>query len=40
LRWIPESAFSWIKRVFGEYVAAKKLENMVKETTMKVPYTT
>jgi len=36
LRWIAESAFSWIKRVFGEYVSAKKLENMVREITMKV----
>lgn len=36
LRWIAESAFSWIKRVFGEYVTAKKVENMVKEITMKV----
>lgn len=36
LRWIAESAFSWIKRVFGEYVTAKKLENMVREITMKV----
>jgi len=36
LRWIAESAFSWIKRIFGEYVTAKKLENMVKEITMKV----
>jgi len=36
LRWIAESAFSWIKRAFGEYVTAKKLENMVREMTMKV----
>ena len=36
LRWIAESAFSWIKRVFGEYVTAKKLENMVKEIALKV----
>jgi len=36
LRWIAESAFSWIKRVFGEYVTAKNLENMLKEITMKV----
>lgn len=26
LRWIAESAFSWMERVFGEYVTAKKLE--------------
>ena len=25
-----------MKRVFGEYVAAKNFENMVKEITMKV----
>lgn len=31
-----ESAFSWMKRVFGEYATAKKLENMVREMTMKV----
>jgi len=35
LRWMAESAFSWLKRVFGEYVSAKKLENMVREITMK-----
>ena len=36
LRWIAESAFSWLKRVFGEYVAARNLENMIREITMKV----
>ena len=36
IRWIAESAFSWVKRVFGEYITAKKLESMVKEITMKV----
>jgi len=36
LRWIAESAFSWMKRVFGEYVTAKKLENMIREITLKV----
>jgi len=35
LRWIAESAFSWLKRVFGEYVTAKNLKNMIQETTMK-----
>lgn len=35
LRWIAESVFSWIKRVFGEYVTARKLENMVREIIMK-----
>ena len=29
LRWIAESAFSWLKRVFGEYVTAKNLKNMI-----------
>ena len=36
LRWIAESAFSWLKRVFGEYVTAKNLKNMIQEITMKV----
>jgi len=36
LRWIAESAFSWMKRVFGGYVTAKKLKNMIKEITLKV----
>jgi len=36
LRWIAESAFSWLKRVFGEYVAAKNLKNMIQEITLKV----
>jgi IS5 family transposase len=36
LRWIAESAFSWMKRAFGEYVTAKRLKNMIQEITMKV----
>jgi len=36
LRWIAESAFSWLKRVFGEYVTTKNLKNMVQEITLKV----
>ena len=36
LRWIAESAFSWLKRAFGEYVTSKKLENMIREITMKI----
>jgi len=28
LRWIAESAFSWLKKVLGEYVTAKNLKNM------------
>jgi hypothetical protein len=29
--WIVETVFSAIKRMFGEYVSATKLENMIKE---------
>jgi len=36
LRWIAESAFSRLKRVFGEYVTARNLKNMFQEITMKV----
>jgi IS5 family transposase len=35
-RWIVETVFSAIKRMFGEYVSATKLENMIKEMMMKV----
>ena len=35
MRWISESSFLWMRRVFGEYVAAKKLENMIREIIMK-----
>jgi hypothetical protein len=31
-----ETAFSTIKRTFGEYVSATKFENMVKEMMIKV----
>ncbi len=34
-RWRVESAFSVIKRVFGEYVTARKFVNMAKEMAMK-----
>ncbi|MGD1838053.1 MAG: transposase [Nitrososphaeraceae archaeon] len=34
-RWIVESVFSCIKRMFGEYVTAIKFENMVKEMMLK-----
>ena len=34
-RWRVEGAFSCIKRIFGEYVTAKKFTNMTKELTMK-----
>ena len=30
-RWIVETVFSCIKRMFGEYVTAIRLENMIKE---------
>ena len=35
-RWMAETVFSSIKRMFGEYVSATKLQNMVKEMAMKV----
>ena len=34
-RWRVEGAFPCIKRIFGEYVTAKKFANMAKEMTMK-----
>jgi hypothetical protein len=34
-RWIAETVFSSLKRVFGEYVSAKKFPNMVKEMVLK-----
>jgi hypothetical protein len=34
-RWMAETAFSSLKRMFGEYVSAKKFPNMVKETILK-----
>jgi hypothetical protein len=35
-RWAVEAAYSCIKRVFGEYVSAKKFVNMAKEMATKV----
>lgn len=35
-RWIAESVFSAIKRMFGEYVMARNYQNMVKEMFLKV----
>lgn len=35
-RWMAETAFSTIKRIFGEYVSATRFQNMVKEMTIKV----
>jgi len=34
-RWMAETVFSSYKRVFGEYVSAKKLENMARELMIK-----
>jgi IS5 family transposase len=34
-RWIVETIFSCIKRMFGEYVTAVRFENMVKEIILK-----
>jgi hypothetical protein len=34
-RWIVETAFSCIKRMFGEYVTAIRFENMIKEIMLK-----
>ena len=35
-RWIVETVFSCIKRMFGEYVTAIRFENMIKEIMLKV----
>ncbi len=35
-RWIVESVFSMFKRIFGEYVSAKKFENIVNEIILKM----
>lgn len=35
-RWAVEGAYSAIKRIFGEYVSAKKFVNMAKEMATKV----
>jgi len=35
-RWMAETAFSSIKRTYGEHVSATKFKNMVKEMIMKV----
>lgn len=34
-RWVVESIFSSMKRMFGEYVSAVKYPNMVKEIMLK-----
>jgi transposase len=35
-RWMGETAFSTIKRMFGEHTSATRFENMVKEIMIKV----
>ena len=35
-RWISETVFSSIKRMFGEYTSANRFQNMVKEIMIKV----
>ncbi|MDN8671875.1 IS5/IS1182 family transposase, partial [Stenotrophomonas indicatrix] len=35
-RWIAETVFSAIKRMFGEYTSANRFRNMVKEIMIKV----
>jgi len=35
-RWMVETAFSSIKRMYGEYTSATKFQNMVKEMMIKV----
>ena len=35
-RWMVETVFSCIKRMFGEYVSAIRFENMIKEMMLKV----
>lgn len=35
-RWMAETVFSALKRMFGEYVMAKHYQNMVKEMFLKV----
>ena len=35
-RWMAETAFSTIKRMFGEYTSATRFQNMVKEMMIKV----
>jgi hypothetical protein len=34
-RWMAETAFSCVKRMFGEHTSATKFQNMVKEMIMK-----
>ena len=34
-RWMAETIFSCIRRIFGEYVTAIRLENIIKEMILK-----
>jgi hypothetical protein len=34
-RWIVESVFSVLKRIFGEHVMAHKRQNMIQELQLK-----
>ena len=34
-RWIVETVFSSVKRMFGEYVYSVKLKNMIQEMMLK-----
>jgi hypothetical protein len=36
LRWMAETAFSSIKRMFGEHIMATSFQNMVKEMILKI----
>jgi len=35
-KWMAETVFSCIKRTYGEYISATKLQNLVKEMILKV----
>lgn len=35
-RWAVEGTFSCVKRIFGEYVSAKKFVNMAEEMAIKL----
>ena len=37
-RWIAETIFSCIKRMFGEYVTTIRFENMIKEMILKASF--
>jgi hypothetical protein len=35
-RWMAETAFSTMKRMFGEYVSATRFQNMIKVMMIKI----